>query len=1801
MSLSSLRTGLFLIIVTFGLSLPWSYVWAAAISDTYVDFQANNCTIPAGKSMCPSTLYVTTYAWRSFNVTNLNRGLTTQNLLTPNNYITIPGSTSPAYTVSTHITGDAANYISYGESNNLNLFEGTRLIARAITSARCTSGTIWNGQICSTPGAASPIACTMEARMCQNGTVMPRNMNTCTWLPDQCDTLYPTDPLPPTLNNYVTFTAKSCVIPEWKSTCVSTASVTSTKYIGTTGWRTFSLRNATRNITTSNLFTPNSTTLNSAGYPVYTVSTSVLGDAANYLTNGVNDLILTEWGINVAKMSVTTSCVTGSTWNGQICTSSSIPVTPWLATSKVNLKTGNGDTVFSDELYKNISKNAYLPEQVTKNISLPSTTSVLNITLSSSKAQCSVSPNYKTDSGVSFSNNAKVVNKADLPNFAMTLPVYSSASQIWATLYGKISTITISCDTSSESTKDFLIYNIAFGTLSPSAYIDFQANNCTIPAGKSTCASTLYLTAPSGKYFSVKNATRGITTSNLLNPNNYISVAGSSTPMYSVSTHVTGDAANYAKYGDNDLVLYEWTSTVVSIAKAVMNATCASGSTWNGQMCMQTWIMNCSGPARVCDDWREMPRNPNTCEWIPEQCTPATYATHIGLSDYIINDKVYAYNWAEIIVKEWETLSIKWYGRPGALAYFWREWQIMTDSVGLSSTTGEWMLTNVWSPAGAKIVIPGTYTYILSGLPPSTVPGTMMQSAQTAVRIKVAPATTDSYIDFQANNCTIPVGKSTCASTLYLTNPLGKLYSVKNITRGLTTSNLLTPNNYTTVPGSNYPSYSVSTHPTGDAANYATNWINELSLFDSTSSSATAIKKAVMTASCTSGSTWNGQICTSGITTPPTNTPKPMLFIERNPKILWPGQNMTLSWTTTNATSLSYFCSGLGVQANKKVSIAVNSSPYSNSWDKLISDGWTGKYECDFIAVGPGGSTVVADAFTITPRSTTPNPTPYTDFQANNCTIQANKSTCVSSIFVRASAGKYFHVTNATRALTTSNLLNPTNYVSVIGSTTPMYMATTHSTGDAANYITYGVNDLILKEGASVISKAVATAECVKWTSWNGKICIAGWGVACTDVVKYCEDGSIMPRDPNCGWLPGQCGGRVAEPLTISCSKSTYAVGESISCKIDGWVGTKSCWQLGTRNTEPTACTNVGWIDNGSLYYYSSVSTSMLWEYTLYVKDSQWTTATTKINYINTSTPPISSTINFEANNCTISPGQSKCASTLYVKAPAGKYYSVSNLNRGITTSNLLNPKNYMTIAGSSSPMYSVGVSSSWDAANYITYGESNTLTLLEGNTIVARAIASAKCMTGSTWNGIACSGWWGSSTEPNPVCSKVGRTCENGSLMPRNPKTCEWLPNECSIDPIELYPIDPLPPIKPYGNPTIQVLSIGWLPLNSNNYIEISKSPTAPLKVEWEITSVRSGYTIKLTSNKSDFFILMPVNSNWVWTSSQSPTDDIYKSRIVVEWDNLLTFSLIDDATKKPIAQTFVKVKVKFVRGGIIIPPICVMAAGSTGTCLPPPTTPTYPNCPKPGTSNSATTSSLIYCPIDDAIEINPTNTISIKPPVRWNSGGIIAIPPTCIMASGSTGTCLPPPTTPTYPNCPRTTTSANSISSSSMIYCPPDDGTEINPTNTINPKPSIRKPPVAGTGVRVPVEQPTIPPCRTTGGNSLTIGCTGDSVDVVIVDGMPTTPLEEALDAASRKRIDMIIARTRSRVADMSTSAGIAFIDSAIKRIQSLPNKTSKAKLIDAYTLSRLQSLRNTIRASSANNPTDDYIGLVDNVLSN
>lgn len=121
---------------------------------------------------------------------------------------------------------------------------------------------------------------------------------------------------------------------------------------------------------------------------------------------------------------------------------------------------------------------------------------------------------------------------------------------------------------------------------------------------------------------------------------------------------------------------------------------------------------------------------------------------------------------------------------------------------------------------------------------------------------------------------------------------------------------------------------------------------NQLELLDGDK----IVARAVNMAECVQGAKWNGQICEASNTI----VNKPTITLNRTPKVLKQGQSMMMSWNTTNATSFSYYCTGAGVQANKKVPIELNAAPYSNTWENLVKIGWSGVYECDFVAVGAG-------------------------------------------------------------------------------------------------------------------------------------------------------------------------------------------------------------------------------------------------------------------------------------------------------------------------------------------------------------------------------------------------------------------------------------------------------------------------------------------------------------------------------------------------------------------------------------------------------------------------------------------------------------------------------------------------------------------------------------------------------------------------------------------------------------------------------------------------------------------------------
>jgi hypothetical protein len=210
------------------------------------------------------------------------------------------------------------------------------------------------------------------------------------------------------------------------------------------------------------------------------------------------------------------SCATGSNWNGQLCaTSSTPPTSSGTTTSIVTLKSGNGDTVYSFDLPKNISKDYYTASQVEKKVSFPSTTSVINITLSSTKDRCSINPNFTTDSGIDFTSGSKDYMKSDLQSVTMMLPIYAALASSSNTLYGRISSISISCDNYNDVVRDFIIFRINFLTpLPPTIPTELHATNCTIASGKSTCISTVSVTPDPDKYYNLENSTRGLTLTN---------------------------------------------------------------------------------------------------------------------------------------------------------------------------------------------------------------------------------------------------------------------------------------------------------------------------------------------------------------------------------------------------------------------------------------------------------------------------------------------------------------------------------------------------------------------------------------------------------------------------------------------------------------------------------------------------------------------------------------------------------------------------------------------------------------------------------------------------------------------------------------------------------------------------------------------------------------------------------------------------------------------------------------------------------------------------------------------------------------------------------------------------------------------------------------------------------------------------------------------------------------------------------------------------------------------------------------
>ncbi|MBU6214283.1 peptidoglycan-binding protein [Patescibacteria group bacterium] len=247
-----------------------------AQATSFVDFQVNNCTIPAGQSTCRASIFVgsaTQYnQGKIYSVQNLTRGITSGNLILPSLYSPTLGKyfldgSKPS------ILGDSAEFLTYG-LNNLNLLDGSNsatanVVMRGSATASCATGTTWSGSICAT----NP-------------------------------TSYPTTPAP---SGGITLAVPNCTIPAGASVCTSKP----TSITGYTSGTNYDLYSESTYVTTSNAFNA----LNGYSFnPFY-------GGTAAELRYGSNTLEIRSSGSStvLAKAVATATCALGTVWTQGFC------------------------------------------------------------------------------------------------------------------------------------------------------------------------------------------------------------------------------------------------------------------------------------------------------------------------------------------------------------------------------------------------------------------------------------------------------------------------------------------------------------------------------------------------------------------------------------------------------------------------------------------------------------------------------------------------------------------------------------------------------------------------------------------------------------------------------------------------------------------------------------------------------------------------------------------------------------------------------------------------------------------------------------------------------------------------------------------------------------------------------------------------------------------------------------------------------------------------------------------------------------------------------------------------------------------------------------------------------------------------------------------------------------------------------------------------------------------------------------------------------------------------------------------
>ena len=593
----------------------------------------------------------------------------------------------------------------------------------------------------------------------------------------------------------------------------------------------------------------------------------------------VSTYTLKNNGVTLDTKTVTSKCAIGSSWNGTVCAAGStsvIPVSLFISTS-CTIPVGASKCTITAATTGHEGSKFY---------------DLFNKTRGITTANAFYSSNNFTFAPVYGDTAAHLVYGNNI------LAVRNSGSSV------DLATANVNGMCASGSTWNGTVCAATntSSSIPASGYEILTSDNCIINVGESTCTSTIPASVKniaSGKTYDFYNETTLVTTNNAFTPNNLY--------RFSLGSSSFKGTAAELKYGANILRL-RGAGSSSNITNVTATASCASGSSWNGTVCAAgsttTNVLpvtlyataSCTIPvgASKCTitaattghegskfyDLFNKTRgittgnafySSNNFTFAPVYGDTAghiTYGTNIlavrnfgssvDLSAATVNGICASgSSWNGTVCAGGSTSSaspvVTLTATPSIVAPQGRTtltWSVSPSVVGSCTASsvpvspgwnGNWWANepNGWSQYPAT-----TTEYRLNCVGTN---GSLSNTAKAVVSV-TAPSAVPITI-YVSTSCTIPVGGSTCtvtAATMGHENT--KIYDLFNKTRGITTGSAFSLSNRFTFT----PTY-------GDTAAHIIYGANALAVrsWGSTTDLATVTVNGV----CASGSTWNGSVC----------------------------------------------------------------------------------------------------------------------------------------------------------------------------------------------------------------------------------------------------------------------------------------------------------------------------------------------------------------------------------------------------------------------------------------------------------------------------------------------------------------------------------------------------------------------------------------------------------------------------------------------------------------------------------------------------------------------------------------------------------------------------------------------------------------------------------------------------------------------------------------------------------------------------------------------------------------------------